>query len=472
VTASSINNMESVSGKKNDRYLAVRIITGVAAFGELQDRFRKGLELHLISHCGRSDGRSQEKAVEIASQVLADCFAKSPSLLAKWQGADNLDAFLRTVAYNRLKSWWDSRDAATEVNSDSHAITGAETRAAGSAVDWEELDAMEKALAAGVDAAVSECPEGLVFLRLKGLHGVDQRLLSAAWSHHESQTSRRIKEAMSMIRSTAVKCAADCGVELDIDTLQKALQGNPAILLGSASTALETSDAEVLRCLADGRMNGSEKVAAVALMCRNAKALEFFAQLLNRTQENQAVFSRDPALDDLMARLADHIGRTLEILRPAEVGELVSPLMADLFSDTIRSIMADGGTLWWKRPGEAVLEAVFNPFEPEITGKRQPLVSGIISLVLATSETILVDAVESHHRHSSAIDAALGKSTHSMIAVPFRVRDRVCGVLTAVRLGVADAFGERETGMLERQARAMATMLESNIVARITNVSV
>jgi hypothetical protein len=444
----------------------------VHAFSSLQDRFRKKLEIHLLAQCGRSDGRSQEKAVEIASQVLADCFAKSPSLLERWQGDDNLEAFLRTVAHNRLKTWWDSRDAATEVDSGSHAINTALASSDGAGTDREELDAVERALAAGVDAAVAECAEGLVFLRLKGLHGVDQRALSAVWSHHESQTSRRIKEAMALIRSTAAKRAADAGVELEIETLQKALQGNPSILLGGASAPLETSDAESLRQLAEGRPDGKARNAAVALMCRNARALEFFAQLLNRTEGNRTVVVRDPALDGMGARLADHIGRTLEILRPAEVRELVSPLMADLLADTLKSISADGGTLWWRCPGEAFLEAVFNPFEPEITGKRQPLVSGIISLVVATSETVRVDAADSHHRHSSAIDSALGKSTQSMIAVPFRVRDRVCGVLTAVRLGEADPFGTGESSMIERQAAALAALLDAVLAARITGDSV
>ena len=404
--------------------------------------------------------------MEIASQVLSDCFATSPSLLEKWKGEDNLEAFLRTVAHNRLRSWWDSRDASMEVNSDSRAIMEAEA-AADAMVDPEELKTLERALAAGVDAAMAGCPEGLVFLRLKGLHGVDQRVLSTVWSHHEAQTSRRIKEAMAVIRSTASARAAEAGVDLEIDRLQKALQGNPAILLGTAASALETRDAENLRNLAEGLSGRGGREMAVALMCRNARALEFFAQLLNRTGTGGAVFARDPALEGLGARLADHIGRSLEILRPAEVRELVSPLISDQFGDILRAISADGGTLWWRCPGEAILEAVFNPLEPEIVGKRQPLVSGIISLVLATSEPIRVDAADAHHRHSAAIDTALGKSTGSMIATPFRIRDRVCGVLTAVRLGAADPFGERETEVMERQSRVLAALIDALLSARI-----
>lgn len=460
------------SDQISDKELACRILRGVSAFSELQVRFHRKLELHLLGQCDRVDGRSQEKAVEIASQVLSDCFARSPSLLEKWHGTDNLEAFLRTVARNRLKSWWDSRDAETEVDSDSRSITGARAAGRDTAVDWEELDATEKALAAGVESAMNDCPEGLLFLRLKGLHGVDQRVLSSVWGHHEAQTSRRIKEAMALIRSVAAEKAADSGIDLDLATLQTALQANPSLLLGRMSGALDPTDAETLRDLAEGRLSRAEREIAVAAMCRNSAALGFFAQLLNRTESSRAVFVKDPALDGVGARIADHIGRTLGILRPSEVRELVTPLMEELFRDGLLSITADGGTLWWLSPGEAVLEAVFNPLEPEIAGKRQPLVSGIISLVLATSETLRVESADSHHHHSAVIDTALGKRTRTMIAVPFRLRDRVCGVLTAVRFGAAEPFGCRETGVLERQVSVISVMLDSILAARITGGSV
>jgi DNA-directed RNA polymerase specialized sigma24 family protein len=466
------NAMESRANQPNDRDLRDRIIHGVHAFSELQDRFRRKLELHLIGHCKRSDGRSQEKAVEIASQVLADCFAKSPSLLEKWQGSDNLEAFLRTVAHNRLKSWWDSRDAATEVDSDSRAMLDAGAVDAPQPLDWDELRAAERALAAGVAAALNECPEGVLFMRLKGLHGVDQRVLSAVWGHHEAQTSRRIKEAMTQIRSQAACVAADSGIDPGIDLLQQALQGNPSILLGKAAEALEVPEMEKLRQLADGGLSRSERDGLTGLMCRNAQALEFFARLLNRSDGSAAVVVKYPEIEGMGAKLADCMRQTLEILRPSEAREWVSPLMSGLFADALKSIAADGGTLWWLNPGEAMLEAVFNPLEPEITGIRQPLVSGIISLVLATSETIRVGAVDSHQQHSPAIDAALGKTTRSMIAVPFRIQDQTRGVLTAVRLAGGEPFGASEAAVIERQAQALAVHFIAELSARITGVPV
>jgi hypothetical protein len=55
-----------------------------------------------------------------------------------------------------------------------------------------------------------------------------------------------------------------------------------------------------------------------------------------------------------------------------------------------------------------------------------------------------------------------------MIAVPCRSRDRLRGVLTAVRLGEADPFGAGHTAMLERQADALAALLAAVLASRIT----
>jgi hypothetical protein len=207
---------------------------------------------------------------------------------------------------------------------------------------------------------------------------------------------------------------------------------------------------------------------AVELMCRNPRALEFFAQLLNRKSDDEAIVVQDPKLSGMGARLGEWIRRSLEILHPAEARGLVSPLMADAFADALRDVGADGGTLWLLRPGEAALEAVFNPLEPEIAGKRQPLVSGIVSLVLATGETSCVSAAVNHGHHSPAIDIAMGKTTRSMIAVPFIPAGNSRGVLTAVRLDSDHPFSQREIGVIERQALVLAELFAVNLTKRVT----
>lgn len=460
--------MTEKGASDDDRELCDCILRGVAASAELQNRFRKPLEVFLVGMCDRGDGRSQEKAVEIASQILADCFTKSPSLLARWEGRDNLGAFLRASAANRLKSFWASAEKRlVDVDTESRRIQDAAKIEQRSDVDDGEVAMAGQALLAGVNRAVQACPEGLVFLRLKGLHGVGQREISQCWGHHESQTSRRISEAMDMIRRTAVEVAEGSGFELDIEVLQEALQRNPGILLGDAGGLVDFGDDASLRLLAAGKADSAARRAAVDLMCRNPRALGFFAQLLNRNSDDEPVVVKDPELAGMSARLGEWLRCSLEILHPAEARGLVSPLMADTFADALRDVGADGGTLWLLRPGEAALEAVFNPMEPEIAGKRQPLVSGIVSLVLATGETSCVTAAVNHGHHSPAIDIAMGKTTRSMIAVPFAPAGNSRGVLTAVRLESDHPFTQREIGIIERQALLLAELFTGNLAKQV-----
>ena len=373
--------MKSEISPDGDGELCQTIITGLPAAAELETRFRQPLERFLVGLCDRSDGRSQERSVEIAGQVLAECYVKNPSLLERWQGPDNLEAFLRTAARNRLKSWWASAEKKrTDVDSGSIRIANASSHDSDHHPD--ELRIAEQALLAGVSAALDECPEGMVFMRLKGLHGVDQRAISTWWGHHEAQTSRRIKEAMTVIRARAVEAAAAMDCELSMDLLQQTLQLNPGLLLGKEDPGLTDIDHTLLTHLAAGSTDPQEKAEAVRLMGCQPQSLAFFAQILNRRNERGALIVRDPALEGSAARLTECARRSLEIMQPSEAAGLVTPTMAALFADLLDHIRADGGTLWLLCPGSASLEAVFNPLEPEIAGKRQPLASGIISLVL------------------------------------------------------------------------------------------
>lgn len=458
--------MENESPNLRDADVRTDILAGLSAVAELEARFRKPMERFLVGMCDKGDGRSQEKAVEIAGQILAECFIKSPSLLEKWQGGDNLEAFLRTAAGNRLRSWWASPEKKrTEVNSDSLSLT----QAAGSEShgDPEEVELAERALRAGVGEAARKCPEGLVFMRLKGLHGVDQRAISQCWGHHEAQTSRRIKEAVEIIRNEARETAANGGFELSMDCLQQALQRTPAILLGGVESAGTDGGYHSLRLLAEGGADANTKRLALEQMCGDPRMLAFFAQTLYRRCELDALVVRDPELSGVSARLGECIRRSLEILKPSEAAGLVTPAMADCFADLLAHAGADGGTLWLLCPGAAALEAVFNPLEPEIAGKRQPLVSGIVSLVLATGEPVCVSGVVAHRNHSPAIDIVLGKTTHGMIVVPFVLGGTIRGVMTAVRLARDDPFGESETRIVGRYAEILASLMVQKLTDRI-----
>ncbi len=450
----------------NDADLRTRILAGLAAAADLERRVRKPLERFLVGMCDRSDGRSQEQAVEIASQIIADCFVKSPSLLERWRGDDNLEAFLRTAGANDLRSYWKSAGyIRTNVSLDTPGMENAAF--AETEPEAGDADLAYNALLSGAGEAEKSCPEGLVFMRLKGLFRVEQRVISQCWGQHESQTSRRIKEAMAIFRDAAREYARERGCELTPELLQQALHRHPAVLLGEATAGEAGGEEELLRRVASGEVSVDERRTAVAKMCRDAQALAYFACLLNRRMAGDLVIVKTPAMTGMGAQLQTCLRRSLELLRPAEARGLIDATLLAAFAGILAQVRADGGTLWLLCPGETALEAVFNPMEPEIAGKRQPLRSGIVSLVLATGEAVCAGTLAADRRHSPAIDVALGKDTLSMIAVPFAPGGTIRGVVTAVRLNRTEAFGDQETEIVNCHANVMARLFVQNLTAGI-----
>lgn len=452
-----------------DTGLKDSVLAGLAGAAELERRFRKPLERLLVGRCGRGDGRSQEKAVEIVGEVLAECYAKSPSLLEKWQGTDNLEAFLRQVAVRRLMHWWDSAEQRrVEVDSgarvmETHAEENAET------VSGEEMELARTALREGVAVAAREGAEGLVFMRLKGIYGVEQRALAKCWQHHESQTSRRIAEAMNRIREAAGEAARRQGHELTLDQAQAALQWDASILLGQAVPGVPDRGWEkLLRDLAEGGAGAEQRGEAVRLMQADPQALAYFAALLNRGAATEPVVVRDPALTGAGARLQECVRRSLTALPPAELGGLMDAAMHGYFQSLIDRVGAVEGTLWLATPGEAVLTAAFNPRQPEMAGRRQPLASGLVSLVFVTGEAVNVSRVATDARHSPLIDLALGRETAAMMAVPFVLDSQLCGALTAVRFEEAEAaFGGQALAWFEEGSALLGELLTARLTARI-----
>jgi len=449
-----------------DRELCDAVLYGVGAMAEFQRRYRRSLESFLLGLCQPSDGRSREKAIEIVSQVLAECVTGNPSTLEKWRGNDHLEAFLRKVAHNRLKSWWTSREAQTEVNSESSAMMTAISSGSDTVPDREELAMAGEALRIGVEHARSLSPEGLVFMRLKGLHGVDQRTISSIWGHHEAQTSRKISEAMRFIRHAATEHLAAKGCGTDLAMLQLALQAEPSILLGDEGVPLTAEQIALLRRLASETITFQRRNEAIHLMCCNTKALEWFSGLIRQTPVVPMDHLRDASFSGVYAKLQDRMKQIATLLRPCDVRGLVTPQISDAFADALHFIRANGGTLWLLCPGEAMLEAVFNPCEPEIIGKRQPMVSGIVSLVMATSESMRIDDVSVHQHYSPAVDSSLGKMTRAMLAVPFRWSDSTCGVMTAVRHR-DEPFILSEFEIFERHAHLLEKHLNYSLQTQI-----
>jgi hypothetical protein len=105
-------------------------------------------------------------------------------------------------------------------------------------------------------------------------------------------------------------------------------------------------------------------------------------------------------------------------------------------------IGASEGTLWLLDETRQALVPVWNsgPHAADFVGKhRQPVEAGLIGLVCATEQAICENAVYRHAGQDPTLDRTLGLLTCAMIAVPFRIRGELRGIVSCVKLKKADS---------------------------------
>jgi hypothetical protein len=102
-----------------------------------------------------------------------------------------------------------------------------------------------------------------------------------------------------------------------------------------------------------------------------------------------------------------------------------------------RAARADEGTIWLADRTEEVLTPVYNNGvrAEEWVGKfRQPMGTGIISMVFAAEQPFCENDVWRNSTQDPALDQRLAVQTESMIAVPFYFARECRGVISCVKL--------------------------------------
>jgi len=160
------------------------------------------------------------------------------------------------------------------------------------------------------------------------------------------------------------------------------------------------------------------------------------------------------------------------LLHKAELGkqlqEIAARIRADQFADLLDPVVrrtlergfadagADEGTIWLLDQTGKNLVPVFNtgPDADRFVGQfRQPLGTGLISMVFASEQPFLENEVGRNERQSKLLDSLLQVQTCAMVAVPFYFQRQCRGVISSVRLRrsgqrllTSSPTGEAQTG--------------------------
>jgi DNA-directed RNA polymerase specialized sigma24 family protein len=188
-----------------DLALARHILSGDQSAAQLfANNYSSYLEAFLLRKT--TDARSSEKARDIASDVIGDCFRNRrgetdrSSILEFYEGRASLKGWLATVALSRLKNWWRSAEFRLTIG-EVEGVDLIESFSNDSDLksDQDAVEMIRVALEQGLRALRTE---EIVFLRLVFLFKIRRERIAEMWGCHPSTVGRMLTDAATRVRET------------------------------------------------------------------------------------------------------------------------------------------------------------------------------------------------------------------------------------------------------------------------------
>ena len=144
----------------------------------------------------------------------------------------------------------------------------------------------------------------------------------------------------------------------------------------------------------------------------------------------------------------------------------------DLLRDAVIATGADEGALWLVDDVKRELRPCFSigeHYEIFLKEIRQPLTSGLISMVFFTEDSICEAEVGRRSEYCPDVDSRLGAKTKAMIAIPVFFAQRCRGVFSAVLFEVSpqvthkEAFLHSDFETLSQAATLWGELMDSQL---------
>jgi transcriptional regulator with GAF, ATPase, and Fis domain len=185
----------------------------------------------------------------------------------------------------------------------------------------------------------------------------------------------------------------------------------------------------------------------------------------------------EPAFESLNPTLLARMSQLGDSIHAPQFEPLLEPLLRQVIEQGFREAGAHEGTVWLADAAGEFLEPAFNtgPRAGQIVGRfKQPLGSGLISMVFATEQPFVENDVPRNAQQSKLLDVTLGVQTHALIAVPFHFLKACRGVVSCVQLKPADSrsadppgFLPQHVAGLQRTTALAAMLIEYRLLSRM-----
>lgn len=148
----------------------------------------------------------------------------------------------------------------------------------------------------------------------------------------------------------------------------------------------------------------------------------------------------------------------------------------NLLRDAVRAAGADEGVLWLVDDLRGELRPCFSigsHSEIFLSEIRQPLSSGLISMVFFTENAICESEVGRHAEYCPDVDLRIGTKTKAMVAIPVFFAQRCRGVFSAVLFDSSngdakrDAFAHGDFEILSKAAAIWSELMDSQLAGGV-----
>ncbi len=182
----------------------------------------------------------------------------------------------------------------------------------------------------------------------------------------------------------------------------------------------------------------------------------------------------DPRLKPASLVLPEAVSAAATLITPANFENTLDGVMRAILTASFKQADADEGSIWLADEAGENLVISFNSGANAadlVNRFKQPLTSGMISLVFASEQPLSEHDVYRNQSHDPSLDRRLEVRTCAMIAVPLYFAHRTRGVLSCVQLKSAGdespdppGFTSESLKMIELSAAILSRLLDYQLL--------
>ena len=139
------------------------------------------------------------------------------------------------------------------------------------------------------------------------------------------------------------------------------------------------------------------------------------------------------------------------------------PTLTRALGEAVRGVdAAEGSVLLLDEQGKTLRFALCDsPAASKLVGTELPVTQGVVGLVVSFQQPTITNKLQDDPQHDPSVDAKVGVTTTSQMAVPLSDAEREYGVLTAINSANRDGFSDADLQRYLNAAQSITKRLRA-----------